>query len=557
MPVSIQHDDESALPLLTVDLGPDTPDLEDHPHLRQSTANAPVHTQEGAYKSRNDEYVPPKYRKRTPLPLLQIFILSATRLSEPIAYTQIFPMVEDMKVTSKRQEIGYYSGVVDSIFAICQLFTILQWGRLSDRIGRKPVILIGLSGVAVSTFLFGLARTFWWAVIARSLAGALSGNAAVVQSVIGEITDETNQAEAFPLTGLSWSLGCIIGPMIGGNFVDPIKNFPNTFGTMQIFRDHRYLLPCAASAFLSVLSIIGGLLFLKESLPSKVRLNPSLPSPISVSARYSEKSAPKEEETSVKFILSSRNIRSVFRNYFLLSILGTSFDVVFILLAYTPVRLGGLSRTPDEIGYALAFSGVAGSLVQVFVFPVLQRRFDNVPLYRALMLLWPILFSILPLLNILARWSAPAAALAAPVADIGAALDAIGDAAAETVTYPAGPLLWFGIGVALAVLRLGHMCYSLNTILIKNAAPSQEALGATFGLAQTVACVARAGSPAFVSSLFAMSKKYHLLGGSLVWVVMFGVALCGWWSTLYINDGAVERSHRKTERTEECEMRML
>lgn len=84
-----------------------------------------------------------------------------------------------------------------------------------DRIGRKPVILIGLSGVAVSTLLFGLSRTFWWAVISRSMAGALSGNAAVVQSVVGEITDETNQALAFPLTGLSWSFGCIIGPMIG------------------------------------------------------------------------------------------------------------------------------------------------------------------------------------------------------------------------------------------------------------------------------------------------------------------------------------------------------
>lgn len=116
---------------------------------------------------------------------------------------------------------------------MCQLFTILQWGRLSgakipifqatllysdrgaDRIGRKPVILLGLSGVALSTLLFGLSRTFWWAVISRSMAGALSGNAAVVQSVVGEITDETNQALAFPLTGLSWSFGCIIGPMIG------------------------------------------------------------------------------------------------------------------------------------------------------------------------------------------------------------------------------------------------------------------------------------------------------------------------------------------------------
>jgi len=144
-------------------------------------------------------------------------------------------------------------------------------------------------------------------------------------------------------------------------------------------------------------------------------------------------------------------------------------------------------------------------------------------------------------------------------------IDVGGGMEAPAVTYPAVPLLWTGIGVALAVLRCAHMCYSLNTILIKNAAPSQRALGATFGLAQTVACVARAGSPAFVSTLFAMSKKYHLLGGSMVWVVMFGVALCGWWSTLHITDGpgpGPAGHHRaqkaaKLESVEECELRML
>ncbi|KAL5476730.1 hypothetical protein ACEPAI_2916 [Sanghuangporus weigelae] len=448
-------------------------------------------------------------------------------------------MVEDMKVTNKRQEIGYYSGVVDSIFAICQLFTVLQWGRLSDRIGRKPVILIGLTGVAISTLLFGIARSFWFAVLARSLSGALSGNAAVVQSVVGEITDETNQAEAYPLTGLSWSLGCIIGPMIGGNFANPAKSFPNSFGAMQIFKDYPYLLPCLASAGITILSVLFGLIFMKESLPSRVRLDPSLPSPIST--RYSEKSGrsnSSKEDISVRAILSSRSIRSVFRNYFLLSVCGTSFDVVFILLAYTPVHLGGLSRTPDEIGYALAFSGAAGAIVQVFVFPVLQRRFNSVPLYRMLMLLWPILFGMLPFLGLIARWTAPPEALnPSPSSSVNVGVDMSDLEGVAILAYPAGPMLWMGIAAVLAVLRCGHMCYSLNVLLTKNAAPSQEALGATFGLAQTVACVARAGSPAFVSSLFAVSKRYHLLDGNLVWVIMFGIALCGWWSTLYITDG--------------------
>lgn len=113
---------------------------------------------------------------------------------------------------------------------------------------------------------------------------------------------------------------------------------------------------------------------------------------------------------------------------------------------------------------------MAGSVVQVFVFPVLQRRFNNVRLYRALMLLWPILFAILPFLHILARWSAPASAFAskaidfnsgaAGIADGADTLEVIGEFVSDVASYPAGPLLWIGIGIALAILRLGHMCYS-------------------------------------------------------------------------------------------------
>lgn len=65
---------------------------------------------------------------------------------------------------------------------------MLYWGTLSDRIGRKPVLLLGLFGVACSALLFGLSRTFLWAVLARALAGALNGNVAVVKSVVGEVS---------------------------------------------------------------------------------------------------------------------------------------------------------------------------------------------------------------------------------------------------------------------------------------------------------------------------------------------------------------------------------
>ncbi|KZS87809.1 MFS general substrate transporter [Sistotremastrum niveocremeum HHB9708] len=437
-------------------------------------------------------------------------------------------MMEDLHVTDKPSDIGYYSGAVDSIFAVCQLFTVLQWGRLSDRIGRKPVLLFGLTGVALSTSLFGLSRSLIWAICARSLAGALSGNAAVVQSMISEITDETNQGQAFPLTGLAWSLGCIFGPMIGGNFVDPAKRFPTTIGTIPVFANNPYLLPCVVSASLTMCSITFGIFFLKETLPSKIAVNEKSAHRLSF-GRENEKLP--QKQVSIKYILASPIIKSVFKNYFLLSALGTSTDVVFILMAYTPVRLGGLSRTPEEIGYALAFSGMAGGIIQVLIFPVLQRKYKNIPLYRALMSLWPLIFALLPFINIIARMTLPAEAL----------LD-------DDLRFPASPLVWMSIGVVLSVFRMASMSYSLNVILIKNAAPSQEALGSTFGLSQSVACIARAASPAFVSSIFAVSKKYQILGGNFVWLAMFGIGLLALWSTYQVVDGAEERERMKEER---------
>ena len=77
-------DDETVVPLLTVETGLDLATVELEEHMR-SNGSEP-------YKSRNDEFRGRSYRKRTPLPLLQIFVLSVTRLSEPVAYTQIFPV---------------------------------------------------------------------------------------------------------------------------------------------------------------------------------------------------------------------------------------------------------------------------------------------------------------------------------------------------------------------------------------------------------------------------------------------------------------------------------
>jgi MFS family permease len=91
-----------------------------------------------------------------------------------------------------------------------EAMTVLHWSRLSDRIGRKPVLLIGLFGLTISMLFVGLSKSFWALVLSRMLCGALNGNTGVTKSAMGEITDSTNVAQAFALMPITWSVGVTI-----------------------------------------------------------------------------------------------------------------------------------------------------------------------------------------------------------------------------------------------------------------------------------------------------------------------------------------------------------
>ena len=73
-------------------------------------------------------------------------------------------------------------------FAASSAFCILQWGRLSDRIGRRPVLLVGLTGLAISMLCFGFAKSFPAVVISRVIAGALNGNVGVSKTVVSSLS---------------------------------------------------------------------------------------------------------------------------------------------------------------------------------------------------------------------------------------------------------------------------------------------------------------------------------------------------------------------------------
>jgi MFS family permease len=80
-----------------------------------------------------------------------------------------------------------YAGVFIAVFSLAETLTGFWWGSLSDKIGRKPVLLLGCGGTIISLLLLGFSSNIWMAILARILGGALNGNVGVVQTMVGEM----------------------------------------------------------------------------------------------------------------------------------------------------------------------------------------------------------------------------------------------------------------------------------------------------------------------------------------------------------------------------------
>lgn len=213
-----------------------------------------------------------------PFPWFRFGILLVMRLAEPISFSVIFPFVNPMmEELTGAQNVGMYAGLIESLFMATQCTTLLYWGAASDRRGRKPILLLGLLGSSTSIVLFGLAKAFWWAVVARCLAGALNGNVAVVKSTVAELVPKEYHPIAFSSLSVVWSLGVTVGPFLGGYLSQPAKEYPSVFGPDApwgfggFWETYPYFLPCLVSGAITWSAILLGFFQLQETLPRIVK----------------------------------------------------------------------------------------------------------------------------------------------------------------------------------------------------------------------------------------------------------------------------------------------
>lgn len=200
-------------------------------------------------------------------PWAQILVIACVRFAEPIAFTSLFPyvyfMVKDFGVAESEAEVSKYSGYLSSTFAFCQVLTSFNWGKFADRNGRKPTILIGLTGSIISLLLLGFAKNYYWALAARSIMGLLNGNVAVVRTIIGEVaTERKHQALAFSTMPLIFQIGCVIGPLVGGY----LSGRETSFDFLRpLVQKYPYALPNICVSSFLVFGLFVAVFFLEET----------------------------------------------------------------------------------------------------------------------------------------------------------------------------------------------------------------------------------------------------------------------------------------------------
>lgn len=141
-----------------------------------------------------------------------------------------------------------------SIYSLMQFLFAPWWGRLSDRVGRRPVLLVGIAGAALSYLAFGMAGSLTWLFVARAVNGLMGANVGVAQAYIADVTPPQDRARGMGMIGAAFGLGFIFGPAIGG--------FLSRWGPSA---------PFLGAAALAAANFVLAWFRLPESLPPEVR----------------------------------------------------------------------------------------------------------------------------------------------------------------------------------------------------------------------------------------------------------------------------------------------
>ncbi|KAI1298228.1 major facilitator superfamily transporter [Xylaria venustula] len=490
--------------------------------------------------------------QRPKLPAQQLAILAVARFAEPLAMTSVYPYLPEM-ISSfgvEKKDIAKWAGATSAVFSLAQSLTAVPWGRASDKFGRKPAIITGLTCTMILFLAWGVSTSLKMAIIVRGLQGACNGNVGIIRTMVAEMVQEKElQPKAFSIMPLVWSIGSVFGPAFGGLFAKPAQQFPGVFGDSYFFNKFPFALPNLIGGIVFLISLTTATLFLKETLHSKqhsrdwglilgqriteafrdhpLRRHQKL-------RRYSlqdaEASAPllqadgtspsakttreKRATPSMSAVFTRQTVINLIC-YTFLALHSVAFDQVLpVFLNYpaqehTPSNTwlpfffsGGFGLNSGHIGTIFTLYGIMSGIIQFVLFPPLCAHYGVLKCFRVCVLIFPIVYFVVPFTVLI-----------------------------EDTTWRYGALLVAMITKAFAVI-IGFPCC---TILLTNSAASLSILGTLNGFATTFSALGRASGPALAGVAFSWGVKNNMIG--LPWWILGLIATVGALPVWLIEEG--------------------
>lgn len=214
----------------------------------------------------NDEQIPWK----------QLSIVFSIFIIDIFSFTTLAPylgaLVRDLNLVpgDDTKKIGYYASLIGSSYYLAQFCSAFFWGSISDKYGRRNVLLIGILGGCITSLLFGFSKSLYWAIFTRVLFGLVNGNLGTHKVYISEITHKKHHPRVFSYISLSFSIGSIFGPIVGGFLSSPVTQYPALFNytpkILTIMLKHfPFLLPNLFVSTIQFITFLFAYKYLKES----------------------------------------------------------------------------------------------------------------------------------------------------------------------------------------------------------------------------------------------------------------------------------------------------
>lgn len=266
-----------------------------------------------------------------------------------------------------------FGGIVASVFSILQFVFAPFWGALSDRRGRRGILLFTVAGTGVSYLVWALSGSFWMFLLSRVVSGAFSGNLSVATAAVADVTSRAERAKAMGLVGAAFGLGLVTGPMLGAFAVQ--LNLAARYPGLARFGINPFSVPALLALALCIVNLVWITAKFKETLSAEARAGahePRLRNPIMAILGLENAAVRRANvvafvfsvafvamEATLTFLATQRFGYTARENGFLLGFLGvcaifTQGYVVRKMLKVMPeLRILGLGLAASAVGFVL------------------------------------------------------------------------------------------------------------------------------------------------------------------------------------------------------------